>query len=50
LNNAAQAKAGGIIGSNNAIQGAISGVSNDLGGALATGTNLPGWATIGLGA
>lgn len=50
INNAAQAKAGGILNSSNAIQGAISGVGNDLGGAAATGTNMPAWASIGLGA
>ena len=50
LNNAANAKAAGILGSSNAIQGAVSGVMGNAGSALATGTNLPGWATIGLGA
>jgi hypothetical protein len=49
LNNYAQAQAGGILGSSNAIQGAISGAMGPLGGGVAQGTNLPAWATVGLG-
>lgn len=52
LNNAAQAKAGGILGASNAIQGAISGVSGDINAgasSLATNSDMPAWATLGLG-
>jgi len=52
INNAAQAKAGGILGSNNAIQGMINGVSGDVNSgasSLATNSNMPAWATLGLG-
>ena len=52
INNAAQAKAGGIIGSSNAIQGVINGVSGDVNAgasSLAENSNMPAWATLGLG-
>lgn len=51
INNAAAAKAGGILGSNNAIMGAITGAGASAGPAIsAAAPNLPAWATIGLGA
>jgi len=52
INNAAAAKAGGILGSNNAIQGAINGISGPVTSGLssaATNSNMPAWATLGLG-
>lgn len=50
INNAAAARASGYLGSAAATEGAISGAFGDVGGGLAAGTNLPGWATIALGA
>lgn len=49
INNAAAARASGYLGSAAALEGAISGVAGSAGDALATGTNIPGWASIGLG-
>ena len=53
LNNAAQAKAGGILGSQNALAGAINGGANLAGSVLNSpavlGNQLPSWATTGLG-
>ena len=50
INNAAQAKASGIIGSNNAITGAISNATGLAGESLGSVSSMPAWASVGLGA